>query len=584
LSDVAFPQGLFDFSLAGCSSGSTVTVSIAYPSALPAATQYWKYGVVAGTVAAHWYTIPSTIAGNTITFSITDGGVGDNDLTANGSIVDPGGPGIATPVVYDPVVNYPVINYPVVVSYNVHYGAEAHGSLSGSVDQTINQGADASSVTAVPESGYHFVSWSDGVTTASRADKNINAAINVSARFAINTYTLNYSAGANGTLTGNLAQTVNYAGSGESVVAVAQAGFFFDRWSDGVTTASRTDNKVAGNIAVSARFVGFCNTDKRFDSERMIPDYADLSCKLQSLADVAQPGLTKALDLNDEVLVKFDKTVWQQIQALLLAKLPGSAVQLTATGQLWVSVEQRVYTLIPVRVLKAAANDSAGISISQDGQVKMVTINQRMIYFSATVADMNSLQTAFNNFGIRLEDTQHAFGHWVVPLLNANIVKTVTPAYYSARPELFSEPVVASNATNNKAPGEMLGHAPGLLLLPYLEQDIKNIFSAYLIYEDGNKKRMQQALPPMPADWAGLRQVLQAQGFTEVTLQSDGVMRGQKEGKTYRGIMDYSVESGASTGEQVRFEASVGDLNGDGVADVKVIYPNGQTQNLIRLP
>jgi uncharacterized repeat protein (TIGR01451 family) len=43
---------------------------------------------------AHWYVLPATIAGNTVTFSITDGGLGDDDLAANGTIVDQGGPGV----------------------------------------------------------------------------------------------------------------------------------------------------------------------------------------------------------------------------------------------------------------------------------------------------------------------------------------------------------------------------------------------------------------------------------------------------------------------------------------------------------
>jgi hypothetical protein len=38
--------------------------------------------------------LPATIVGNTATFSITDGGLGDDDLLANGTIVDQGGPGL----------------------------------------------------------------------------------------------------------------------------------------------------------------------------------------------------------------------------------------------------------------------------------------------------------------------------------------------------------------------------------------------------------------------------------------------------------------------------------------------------------
>ena len=91
---VSFPQGLFDFTTGGCTAGSTITLTITYPQALPAGTQYWKYGPTPGNAVPHWYVLPATIAGNTATFSITDGGLGDDDLAANGTIVDQGGPGV----------------------------------------------------------------------------------------------------------------------------------------------------------------------------------------------------------------------------------------------------------------------------------------------------------------------------------------------------------------------------------------------------------------------------------------------------------------------------------------------------------
>ncbi|QJR16044.1 IPTL-CTERM sorting domain-containing protein [Usitatibacter palustris] len=89
-----FPHGLFDFRTTLCTPGSTLTFAITYPAALPAGTQYWKYGPTPGNATPHWYTLPVTIAGATATFTITDGGLGDDDLTANGAIVDQGGPGV----------------------------------------------------------------------------------------------------------------------------------------------------------------------------------------------------------------------------------------------------------------------------------------------------------------------------------------------------------------------------------------------------------------------------------------------------------------------------------------------------------
>ena len=90
---IVFPHGLFAFTAAGCTAASTLTMVVAYPASLPAATQYWKYGPTAAQPAPHWYTLPATIVGNTVTFNIIDGGLGDDDLAANGTIVDQGGPG-----------------------------------------------------------------------------------------------------------------------------------------------------------------------------------------------------------------------------------------------------------------------------------------------------------------------------------------------------------------------------------------------------------------------------------------------------------------------------------------------------------
>ncbi len=100
----SFPHGLFDFTSGGCTPGATITVTITYATALNPNTIYWKYGPTAegpdgqpGTGddgQPHWYTIPAIVAGNSISFTITDGGRGDDDLAANGVIVDQGGPGV----------------------------------------------------------------------------------------------------------------------------------------------------------------------------------------------------------------------------------------------------------------------------------------------------------------------------------------------------------------------------------------------------------------------------------------------------------------------------------------------------------
>lgn len=67
--------------------------------------------------------------------------------------------------------------------YNVNYTAGANGALTGSTEQVVDRGADGTIVTAIPDTGYVFGSWSDGVLTASRTDTIVTADISVTANF-----------------------------------------------------------------------------------------------------------------------------------------------------------------------------------------------------------------------------------------------------------------------------------------------------------------------------------------------------------------------------------------------------------------
>ena len=69
-------------------------------------------------------------------------------------------------------------------TFTLTYTAGAHGGITGTSPQTVDYGGNGTLVTAVPSTGYHFVSWSDGVTTAARTDTNVTASKNVSATFA----------------------------------------------------------------------------------------------------------------------------------------------------------------------------------------------------------------------------------------------------------------------------------------------------------------------------------------------------------------------------------------------------------------
>lgn len=84
-----YPFGLLDFSLSGCT--SQVTVTVTYSQALPSGAVFYKEqnGIYA--------TYTATLGSNSVTFTLTDNGTGDGNITL-GTISDPSGIGVITAI------------------------------------------------------------------------------------------------------------------------------------------------------------------------------------------------------------------------------------------------------------------------------------------------------------------------------------------------------------------------------------------------------------------------------------------------------------------------------------------------------
>ena len=96
--DYSFPDGLVSFNVQGISQGATVQVVTTWPSDVPDGAVYYKVGDTGFTAFGG-----ASFDGNTVTLTLTDGGAGDADGTADGIITDPGG--VAYPVVTDGITS-----------------------------------------------------------------------------------------------------------------------------------------------------------------------------------------------------------------------------------------------------------------------------------------------------------------------------------------------------------------------------------------------------------------------------------------------------------------------------------------------
>ena len=179
-------------------------------------------GLSTGT-AYEWYAVASDGSASTVgtTATFTTAAAATHTITAtagpNGTIVPSGAVSVASGAdqmfTFTPAANHHVSQVtvdasPVAVApsytftnvtadhtidvqfaidtYTLTYVAAANGSISGTTPQTVSHGGSGTAVTAVPDAGYHFVSWSDGVLTATRTDTNVMADLTVTASFEAN--------------------------------------------------------------------------------------------------------------------------------------------------------------------------------------------------------------------------------------------------------------------------------------------------------------------------------------------------------------------------------------------------------------
>lgn len=139
------------------------------------------------------------------------------------------------------------------VTYNVEYKAGTGGEIFGKTAQKVQEGADGEEVLALAADGYIFDRWSDGKGSARRRDTGVTANLSVTAEF-VRVFTANYSATVGGRVNGSCKQTVVENSGVGTVTAVADAGYDFVGWSDGVKTSRRNDFISDGDINVVALF------------------------------------------------------------------------------------------------------------------------------------------------------------------------------------------------------------------------------------------------------------------------------------------------------------------------------------------
>jgi hypothetical protein len=145
--------------------------------------------------------------------------------------------------------------------YTITYEAGPDGWVDGVSPQSSATGFSA--VTAVPDAGYHFASWSDGSTDNPRTDTAPSRNVAVLANFVDDSgggggtpgpWRIAFVAGSGGSITGTKVQTIRDGANASPVTAVPAEGHHFTKWT-GAGTFSTTQNPfTVGNAGANATF------------------------------------------------------------------------------------------------------------------------------------------------------------------------------------------------------------------------------------------------------------------------------------------------------------------------------------------
>ena len=176
---------------------------------------------------------PSSSGSKTATLTITDAHSKECTITLSGTATPP--------------------------TYTVTFNANGHGTAPDA--QTVIQGDKATEPTAPTATGYTFGGWyrEEGCTNAFDFNTAINANITLYAKWTINQYTLTYSAGEGGSVTGNKASGAKYDyNTSITLTAKPEGENAFAQWVDEdgikVSTINPYTFKLTGNTTLKAEF------------------------------------------------------------------------------------------------------------------------------------------------------------------------------------------------------------------------------------------------------------------------------------------------------------------------------------------
>lgn len=313
-------------------------------------------------------------------------------------------------------------------TYIVEFGFvdQSGGRVEGNLRQSIEEGGSTEKVVAIADEGYFFAGWADDyetynsdetITRAERIIDDVRRDYYCLAMFERKTYTVNYIAGENGEIEGELAQSGKYGDETASVTAVPNIGYHFVGWSDGMTESTRNDQLIENKeltaifeLSTNKYTYNYKYADGNCDEEYVMLTYGKINEEKLPVPERAHATfggwyadryLTQQVsDENGNIVIADDE--------LFLSK----STQLYAK---WISENTRKYKILIVYVTELNAELT-----TKDGNGK-IQVDYHMTDLERQICQMITEKISFELNDLAVADFQVDEYFTTVPLTKENI-------------------------------------------------------------------------------------------------------------------------------------------------------------------
>jgi uncharacterized repeat protein (TIGR01451 family) len=287
--------------------------------------------------------------------------------------------------------------------------------------------------------------------------------------------------------------------------------------------------------------------------------FPQLSVVADQNGDGAQDVRITYANGDQQVIYLVPEPSWiEEVRNLPEIQQLGAQVSQDSLGNLVLLIGNNRYSFGNAQITQLSTVSKAQAVLNADGSANFTTASNRLIVAQPVAQSLSLLNSEVVKLGLPAPIWQASVGNFLIPVSSQKSLVTRADA------------VALTTAGNT-------GLSTGKAL-------VNGVNTVLLTFFDENQMKRQQAFYPAPRDPVALAKFFSnAPTVNTVTFSNDGTVTINTSQYQLKGVVDYWVATGGIATGSLQVTPTA-DMNGDGTADLMVVYGNGDKQMIYQRP